>query len=662
MTDSADKSRVSQTFKPSPQARSSSALPEIQVATPTLQLQRSLGNAGMQAMLAVPRGSPRGAALSVGAAHSPIEREADRMAADAMRIPFGDSARADGSAGPPAASALSRPRVSRAVNVQRDTQTNPNARLVPPIVHSALNGQGRPLDPAIRGEMESRFGVDFGGVRVHADGLAADSARAIGARAYTHGGDIVFGTGMYRPGSIPGKTLLAHELAHVLQGGDAIRRDGEDETESESESAEGGWLDTMWSALQTIGGGLLGEFNEDAGFAEIGVDLGVSLIPYLDQASDVRDLAAHLYFMSFRDGELVRPMRWVGLAFTLIGLFPEVGSAIKGASKLLIRGGRTVLEHLDDLMRIVRRLLGSAGATLDDFVLLIRRSWPEIVRFGREMWFAKLAEVRRLIDGVPTFLRSQLQGLIARLDDIERMSVKMLDDAMRSIDEMMRAGFEALGVRMDGPMFAMAGGPPGAFMSSHGDEIAEEMGRLSGGGRSVSDWAGHTVDEAEEIASELVEAGAAQIQRFERHHAVFVYLLNAIASSGAGRRAAVAGDTFRRIVDDIFPQRLIDLDPIVHNILHMQFWRIFDEIFEPNQFIERLRRVALNEWDVSFNSIVERAGAPGMLRRMQQLTEHELIDIIEETYLRIFRENPGLLPRATQIEIIEQIDEVRRYL
>ncbi len=662
MTDSADKSRVSETSKPSPQTRTSPALPEIKAVTPTLQLQRSLGNAGMQALLTVPRGSPRGVALSVGAAHSPIEREADRMAEDAMRIPLGDAARIDGSAGSPGYGTLSRPLVSRTVHAQHETQTNAHDRIAPPIVHHALNLQGRPLDPSIRGEMESRFGVDFGGVRVHTDGLAAHSARAIGARAYTHGGDIVFGAGMYRPGSMPGKTLLAHELAHVLQGGDAIRRDGEDETESESESAESGWLDTIWSVLQTIGGGLLGEFNEDAGFAEIGVDLGVSLIPYLDQASDVRDLAAHLYFMSFRDDELARPMRWVGLAFTLIGLFPEIGSAIKGASKLLIRGGRSVLEHLDDVMRIARRLMGSAGATLDDFVLLIRRSWPEIVRFGREMWFAKLAEVRRLIDGVPMFMRSQLEGLIARLDDIKRMSVRMLDDAMRSIDEMMRAGFEALGVRMDQPMLAMAGGPPGAFMSSRSDEIAEDMGRLSGGGRSLSEWTERNLDEAEEIASELVEAGAAQIQRFERHHAVFVYLLNAIASSGAGRRAAIAGDTFRRIVDDIFPQRLIDLDPAIHSILHMQFWRIFDEIFEPNQFVERLRRVALNEWDVSFNSIVERAGAPGMLRRMQQLTEHELMDIIEETYLRIFRENPGLLSPRLQREIIEQIDEVRRYL
>lgn len=676
MADTGDRSRASATSKSTPPSRTRTTEANLDAdlqngREPELagdvagklaeQTMRKLGNAGMQALLGVRRPPPRGRELSVGAADSAAEREADRIAEDAMRGP--GIAAAEGVRAPrnPHATAM-RAQATQSIRARHDAPTNPGARRAPPVVNRALNAAGRPLDAPVRGEMEARFGADFGGVRIHSDTLSAASARAIGARAYTHGEDIVFGAGMYRPDTMPGKTLLAHELAHVLQGGGAIRRDGEDES-AEAESAESGWLDTLWSVLETIGGGLLGEFNEDPGFAEIGVDLGVSLIPYLDQASDVRDLAAHLYFMCFRDGELSRPMRWVGLAFTLIGLFPEIGSAIKGASKLMIRGGRTVMEHLDDLMRIVRRLLGSASSTLDDFVAMIRRSWPEIARFGREMWFSKLAEVRRMLEEVPTFFRSQVQPLMDAIDEIRRISPRMLNQAMESIDEMMRAGFEALGIRVDGSVFAMEGGPPGFFMamSSHGDEIAEEMGHLSGGGRSVSDWAGHTLDEAEEMADELIEAGAGSMQRMERHHGVFVYLLNAIASSRVGRRVAVAGETFRAIVDDLFPQRLIDLDPGVHDILHMQFWRVFDEIFEPDEFMRRLQR-GLHEWDISFSSIVERAGAPGMLRRMQQLTETELLDIIEETYIRIFRENPGLIPAATQREIIEQIDEVRRYL
>jgi hypothetical protein len=69
--------------------------------------------------------------------------------------------------------------------------------------------------------MESRFGHDFSRVRVHADGKAAESARAVNARAYTVGPNIVFGAGQYEPSSIKGQRLLAHELAHTVQQGGA---------------------------------------------------------------------------------------------------------------------------------------------------------------------------------------------------------------------------------------------------------------------------------------------------------------------------------------------------------------------------------------------------------------------------------------------------------
>lgn len=87
----------------------------------------------------------------------------------------------------------------------------------PPIVHEALRAPGRPLDPETRAFMEPRFGQDFGAVRVHTDDLAAESARAVGALAYTAGQDVVFGQGQYAPQTTQGKRLLAHELAHVVQ-------------------------------------------------------------------------------------------------------------------------------------------------------------------------------------------------------------------------------------------------------------------------------------------------------------------------------------------------------------------------------------------------------------------------------------------------------------
>lgn len=88
---------------------------------------------------------------------------------------------------------------------------------VPTIVHDVLRSPGQGLDAATRMFMEPRFGRDFSQVRVHADGRAAESARAINARAYTVGRDIVFGAGEYGPREAAGQKLLAHELAHTVQ-------------------------------------------------------------------------------------------------------------------------------------------------------------------------------------------------------------------------------------------------------------------------------------------------------------------------------------------------------------------------------------------------------------------------------------------------------------
>src|SRR5437773_10447732 len=53
---------------------------------------------------------------------------------------------------------------------------------IPPIVHEVVASPGQPLDLETRAFMESRFGHDFGGVRVHTDTLAAASARMVNAQ------------------------------------------------------------------------------------------------------------------------------------------------------------------------------------------------------------------------------------------------------------------------------------------------------------------------------------------------------------------------------------------------------------------------------------------------------------------------------------------------
>jgi hypothetical protein len=80
-------------------------------------------------------------------------------------------------------------------------------------------GRGQPLDSSVKGRMESAFGSSFSTVRVHTDANAAQLADRHRAHAFTVGPNIAFGSSQYRPGTLIGDALLAHELAHVMQQG-----------------------------------------------------------------------------------------------------------------------------------------------------------------------------------------------------------------------------------------------------------------------------------------------------------------------------------------------------------------------------------------------------------------------------------------------------------
>ena len=88
----------------------------------------------------------------------------------------------------------------------------------------ALTGQlsqakmsGSPLPAALRQKMEQAFGVDFGQVKIHADGAANSLSHSLHASAFTTGTHIFFRHGALDYTSTTGRRLLAHELTHVVQ-------------------------------------------------------------------------------------------------------------------------------------------------------------------------------------------------------------------------------------------------------------------------------------------------------------------------------------------------------------------------------------------------------------------------------------------------------------
>jgi len=152
--------------------------------------------------------------LTINQPGDQYEQEADRVAEQVMRMPN------------PSAPVVQRKCAScqeeeNPKNQLQRQESGSGPELAPPIVHEVLSSPGSPLDPGTRQFMEPRFGHDFSDVRVHSSAKAAESARSVGSLAYTSGSDIVFGAGQYAPQSAAGRRLLAHELTHVMQQGQA---------------------------------------------------------------------------------------------------------------------------------------------------------------------------------------------------------------------------------------------------------------------------------------------------------------------------------------------------------------------------------------------------------------------------------------------------------
>ncbi|WP_406641292.1 DUF4157 domain-containing protein [Amycolatopsis sp. WGS_07] len=159
---------------------------------------------------------------------------------------------------------------------------------------------GNPLEPDIRHLMEQRFGQDFSQVRVYSDGTAAESAAWLGAKAYTVGERVVFGTGEYRPETTEGRRSLAHELAHVVQ---QRRGGGAASGHSLERSADA-------AASAVVGGGLVRVSGASAP--------GVARQAEPDSRAVVANLRGNRVFGAVRAAVSVlsAPLRLVGWAIT----------------------------------------------------------------------------------------------------------------------------------------------------------------------------------------------------------------------------------------------------------------------------------------------------------------------------------------------------------
>ena len=178
--------------------------------------------------------------LRIGPVDDPLEREADRVA-DAVV-----AGRPAGTIGEGAPTVARRQCAECAAEDDKTLRRHegPGSHTpsyAPATATAALAHGGQSLSAEQRAYFEPRFGQEFSHVRLHTDDHAARAAQDVNALAFTVGHDIAFAAGRFAPDTDTGRRLIAHELAHVVQGShDTLQRQPTPDTQPTPQPASQG--------------------------------------------------------------------------------------------------------------------------------------------------------------------------------------------------------------------------------------------------------------------------------------------------------------------------------------------------------------------------------------------------------------------------------------
>ncbi|MGD9932235.1 MAG: DUF4157 domain-containing protein [Dehalococcoidia bacterium] len=168
---------------------------------PLLQLQRTLGNAQVNRMVAQREAAPEEEEIS--AKHDPLLREAqpDEEEIGAKHDPLMRAGEED-------ELMMSADSVAPQVGLEGGAVGGDIAGRI-----ESARGGGSPLDSGFRSRMESNLGLSLDSVRVHSGSEPDALNRAISARAFTTGSDIFLRSDV----TSGDHHTMAHEVAHVAQ-------------------------------------------------------------------------------------------------------------------------------------------------------------------------------------------------------------------------------------------------------------------------------------------------------------------------------------------------------------------------------------------------------------------------------------------------------------
>lgn len=359
--------------------------------------------------------------LSIGESDDPLEVEADRVADQVMAAP-------------------THPAVSGTpLRIQRFAgQPVGESGMAPASVDSVLASSGRPLEPALRRDMEQRFGHDFSRVRVHSGAAAEQSAREINANAYTVGHAIVFDAGRFAPGTQGGRRLIAHELTHVVQqsGAQGFHADRGNEMRDPLPAASSSptgiiqrevnpkriaskeaVLDKIKGIADRTG---KGKAPAEANLARLG-KLGVGFNPGAtkEEKDNAFVYTCHCGWIDMGHF-FISAAAAFGIGYQRRRIEPRVGGTPHTIDELLTGGTNRLAPVLELLLKTVPD--GQGKNVLSDVHKLLQSGEPRDIALVFGYWMEFVQQVAKLISdpgrSLPDPLRNQLKGV---LDEYQRL-------------------------------------------------------------------------------------------------------------------------------------------------------------------------------------------------------------------------------------------------
>ncbi|MCH7369614.1 type VI secretion system polymorphic nuclease effector [Aeromonas sp. MR16] len=232
---------------------------------------------------------------------------------------------------------------------------------------------------------------------------------------------------------------LYDHLDQAVSGGAAYVKQSADAVKKGIASS----LQWIWEALQ-------GDFNPNQSAGQIAANAVLGLIPVVDQVLDCRDLIANARDIS-RDHK--QPEKWIFLCFTLIGLIPSLGSALKGVLKIIFL---FVRKAGGDATKAIRPAMAPVLTFLSDpkvkKVLGISRLDTVLKKFAGQIRGLRGQVAVSVLLGYLDDAVSSLTGLISKINGLAPASVKVwLEQSQRMVLQMQSQAGQMLPAAM-GPV------------------------------------------------------------------------------------------------------------------------------------------------------------------------------------------------------------------